>query len=186
MPCCCGLFWAVFGFFFPLPECYPFKKTFLPFSLSLSLSSVSLAVCPFLLLLIAFFSSSGLVPCCCVLCSSRCSSEMYIGLVHASIFHSCCCCCSIFAFSLLLFAFTHPLLELACFFPRSRSWSSWMQLRPHCIIGFGYASACVDSSSSSSHQRLPLTPKQSCRLVKRWRTSEREREREREMWVLVT
>ncbi len=162
-----GCFWV----FFPLPECYPFS-----FFFALSLSSVSLAVCPFLLLLIAFFSSSGLVPCSCVLCSSCCSSEMYIGLVHASIFHSCCCCCSIFAFSLLVFAFTHPLLELACFFPGSRSRSSWMQLRLHCIIGFGYASACVDSSSSSS-QRLPLTPKQSCRLAKRWRTSERERER---------
>ncbi len=181
MPCCCGLFWAVFGFFFSSPNATRLAFFSLPLSLSLSLSSVSLAVCPFLLLLIAFFSSSGLVPCCCVLWSSCCSSEMCIGLVHASIFHSCCCC-SIFAFSLLVFALTHLLLELACFFPGSRSRSSWMQLRLHCIIGFGYASACVDSSSSASSQRLPLTPKQSCRLARRWRTSEREKE----MWVLVT
>ncbi len=150
------LLWFVLGCFWVFSSSpNATRLAFFSLSLSLSLSSVSLAVCPFLLLLIAFFSSSGLVPCCCVLCSSSCSSEMYIGLVHASIFHSCCCCCSIFAFSLLVFAFTHSLLELACFFPGSRSRSSWMQLRLHCIIGFGYASACVDSSSSSSSQRLP-------------------------------
>ncbi len=168
-----GCFWVFFS--------SPNATRLAFFSLSLSLFrlsrslSVSFALDCFLFL---FWACA----CCCVLCSSSCSSEMYIGLVHASIFHSCCCC-SIFAFSLLVFAFTHSLLELACFFPGSRSRSSWMQLRLHCIIGFGYASACVDSSSSSSSsQRLPLTPKQSCRLAKRWRTSERERE----MWVLVT